>query len=430
MTSWQRRLAVLIGVGSFFNFMEVALGSLLVPLIGEQWSMTTFEQSALLAATFIGEAIGSLLLAPLADRFGRSRMFQVNLVLYAIFSVAAAFAPGVAALIALRICLGVGLGGELTLVDSYLTETMPARGRGRVLAYSYTLGLFAAPLTGLATVLLPATIGGVDGWRVIMVSAAVGAVVLWKLRRRLPESPRWLIAHGRIDEAAKIVAALPPVLPPVREPLAVAGREHPPVVEPALPGPPRASLARRRTLVYAMNVIGPIGFYGFATIAPLVLVDKGYSVVDSLGYSALSAIGYPVGSVVSALLAERMERRTLLAVSTFAVAAFGLAFGLAGSPGMIVASGFLTGLASVVQSNLSHIYSAELFPTAVRAREIGRPYSLSRVIGAALPFAALPALHAFGAGALYSVCAALVALLGVTVLVLGPRTNRKSLERI
>lgn len=420
VTSWHRRLIVLIGFGSFFNFVEVALGSLLVPIIGQTWHLATWQQSALLAATFAGEAIGSLVLSPLADRFGRSRMFQVNLLMYAALSLLSAFAPNVGVLIGLRVLLGVGLGAELTLVDSYLTETMPSRRRGRLVAWSYTLGLTAIPITGLVCSTVAKSVPAFLGWRFILAGAAVGALVVWMLRRRLPESPRWLIANGRVQEAAAIVRTLPQIDTPV----AVATRAEP-VTELST-----RQLRRRRFVVYAINLLGPIGFYGFATIAPLALISKGFSVVQSLGYTALVGIGYPLGSLLSALLAERIQRRTLLAGATILVGVFGLVFGYATNPGIIIAAGLLTSLTSVIHSNMTHIYPAELFPTARRARELGRPYAVSRIISFLVPFVTVPVLHALGAGPLYAGCAVLVFLLAAIVLTFGPKTNHVGLEHI
>jgi putative MFS transporter len=423
VTRWHRRLVVLIGAGSFFNFVEVALSSLLVPLIGLHWTLNPQLQAGLIAATFVGEAIGSLVLSPLADRFGRSRMFQVNLLLYVIFSIASAFAPGPVILIVLRVLLGIGLGAELTLVDSYLSEMMPKNSRGRLVAWSYTFGLLAVPIIGAVTVFFPHSIGGIEGWRFILGIAAIGGLIVWLLRRRLPESPRWLVAHGREAEARVVLEQLSLTMPYVN----MDEREVP--SEP-LHEPTRPQILRRRVLLILMNTLSPIGFYGFASIAPLVLVDKGYSIVHSLIFTALSALGYPLGSVVSALLVERVQRRTLLIGASLAVAVFGISFGLASTPLLVVIAGFLTGLSSVVQSNVTHIYQAELFPTRIRARSIGLPYALSRVIGAALPFATLPILYALGAGPLFALCGALILVLAVTIAILGPRTNARSLDAI
>ncbi|MCU1471180.1 MAG: putative rane protein [Glaciihabitans sp.] len=423
VTRWHRRLVVLIGAGSFFNFVEVALSSLLVPLIGLQWTLNPQLQAGLISATFVGEAIGSLVLSPLADRFGRSRMFQVNLLLYVVFTVASAFAPGPTILIALRVLLGIGLGAELTLVDSYLSEMMPRKSRGRLVAWSYTFGLLAVPIIGALTVFFPHSIGGIAGWRFILGVAAIGGLIVWLLRRRLPESPRWLVAHGRDAEARLVLAQMSGV--------AVAGDvDDPAPPGESLPEPSRLQIRRRRVLLVLMNTLSPIGFYGFASIAPLVLVDKGYSIVHSLIFTALSALGYPLGSVVSALLVERVQRRNLLIGASLAVAVFGISFGLAGSPVLVVIAGFLTGLSSVVQSNVTHIYQAELFPTKIRARSIGLPYALSRVIGAALPFATLPILYALGAGPLFALCGTLIVVLAIAVAILGPRTNARSLDAI
>jgi len=421
-----RRLVLLIGAGSFFNFAEVALSSLLVPLIGEHWALNSFQQAALIGATFVGEAIGSTVLSPLADRFGRSRMFQINLLLYAALSILSAFAPSVDVLIVLRVLLGVGLGAELTLVDSYLGEMMPSRSRGRLVAWSYTLGLLAVPLIGAATVFAPATVDGIAGWRFILGATAVGALVVWMLRRRLPESPRWLLNHGRSDEAAAIIDRLTNRATVTGERAGDAGSES--AIPPA--SRTRREILERRALLIVLNTLGPIAFYGFASIAPLVLLDKGFGIVHSLIFSALSALGYPLGSLLSVPLVERLQRRTLLIAASIAVAAFGITFGFATSPALIVAAGFLTGLFSVVQSNVTHIYQAELFPTPIRARSVGRPYALSRLIGAALPFGTLAILHALGAGPLYAICAALIVVLAVLIGILGPRTNARSLDTI
>jgi len=138
LSGWHRRMVLLIGLGSFFSFFEVALGSFLGTLLGAGWKLTTVDTSMVIGSAFVGEMIGSLLLAPLADRVGRRTMFQVNLIAYAAMSLATAFAPNLPVFLALRVLTGIGLGAELTLVDTYLSELLPARRRGRYVAWSYT----------------------------------------------------------------------------------------------------------------------------------------------------------------------------------------------------------------------------------------------------------------------------------------------------
>lgn len=146
LSGWHRKMVVLIGLGSFFNFFEVALGSFLGVLLGTHWSLTTLDKSMVIGSAYIGEMIGSIFLAPLADRFGRRTLFQFNLLTYAALSLATACAPNLTVFLALRVLTGIGLGAELTLVDTYLSELLPSARRGRYIAWSYTFGLLAVPL--------------------------------------------------------------------------------------------------------------------------------------------------------------------------------------------------------------------------------------------------------------------------------------------
>jgi putative MFS transporter len=425
-------MVLLIGLGSFFNLFEIALGSFLGVLLGTEWPLSTVDRSMIIGALFLGEMIGSILLAPLADRFGRRLLFQVNLLTYAVLSLATAFAPNLGVFLVLRLLTGVGLGAELTLVDTYLSELLPRARRGRYVAWSYTLGLLAVPVAGGLAKAANTTIAGLAGWRWLLIIAASGGLAVWLLRRRLPESPRWLAATGNAAEADRIVTAIESQVPAADQPL----RSPPiPVVSPAQPpvivDPARANRYRRRTvLMWVMQIASPVGFYAFASIAPIVLLAKGFDLAHSLTYSALTAVGYPLGSLVSVYLTERVERRTLLIAATLASGVFGLAFGLAATVSLVIAAGFATTVSTVMQSNFTHIYQAELFHTANRSTAIGLPYAASRLVGALLPLGALTLLSAIGSGGLYACCAVLLGVTALVIRLLGPRTNNQQLDAI
>lgn len=429
VSGWHRRMVLLIGLGSFFNLFEIALGSFLGVLLGAQWSLSTLDRSMIIGALFLGEMIGSIVLAPLADRFGRRLLFQVNLLTYAVLSLATAFAPNLGVFLVLRVVTGMGLGAELTLVDTYLSELLPRARRGRYVAWSYTLGLLAVPVAGGLAKAANTTIAGVAGWRWLLVIAASGGLAVWLLRRGLPESPRWLAVTGNTAEANRIVTAIESQVPAADQPVLLSA---PPVVSPAPPliaYPPPANRYRRRTvLMWVMQIASPVGFYAFASIAPIVLLAKGFDLAHSLTYSALTAVGYPLGSLVSVYLTERVERRTLLITSTLAAGVFGLAFGLASTISLVIAAGFATTISTVMQSNFTHIYQAELFHTANRSTAIGLPYAASRLVGALLPLGALTLLSVIGSRGLYSCCAVLLGATALVIRLLGPRTNNQQLD--
>ncbi|MBL1094829.1 MULTISPECIES: MFS transporter [Streptomyces] len=431
---WHRRITLVVGIGAFFDLYEIFLGGVLAAVLAEQWHLGHTAKSWVIAAGFLGMFVGANLLSVLADRLGRRRMFLVNLGAYSVFSLAAAFAPDLPWLVALRFLAGLGLGAELVLVDTYLAEFLPRAVRGRYIAYAYTLGFVGVPVAALLGARLVAAhrILGIDGWRWLLVAGALGAAFIQLMRRQLPESPRWLTVHGRHEEAERIVAGLEErvaretggSLPSVPETEPVPERRVP------LGAMFRGDHRRRTVMWWIFQVLQTVGYYGFGSLAPLVLTAKGHTVTESLLYTALSFCGYPLGSALSVPLIDRIERRTLIIAAALAIAGCGLAFGFADAPWAIVAFGFLLTVAGNVFSNAFHVYQTEIFPTGLRSSAIGIAYSLSRLTSVVLPFVALPVLTELGPAAVFTGSAGLMLLLCADVAALGPRSTGRSLERI
>ena len=430
---WHRRMTILVGIGTFFDLYEVFLGGVLGATLATQWGLGTTGKALVISSSFIGMFFGAIGFGVLADIFGRRRMFLVNLGIYSLFSLAAAASPNLTTLVVLRIIAGLGLGAELTLVDTYLAEFLPRRARGRYISWAYTLGFLSVPLVALAGARLVAGHDlAISGWRWLLIVGSLGAFILWILRRQLPESPRWLTIHGRTDEADSVVDRIE------LEVQAATRAELPrPVPVPDEP-PVRLSLGtmfgrtyRRRTvMLWVFQVLQTVGYYGFGSLAPIVLVSKGFSVVDSLGYAALSYVGYPIGSALAIPLIERCERKKLIIASALGIAAFGVIFGAAANTTLIVCAGFLLTVCSNVFSNAYHVYQAEIFPTGIRSSAIGIAYSLSRATSAALPFLAIAIIDHLGSTAVFVGSAGLMLVLCLTVSRFGPNTTGRSLEQV
>lgn len=431
---WHRRLTLIVGIGAFFDLYEIFLGGVLAAVLADQWHLGHTAKSWVIAAGFLGMFVGANVLSVLADRFGRRRMFLVNLGGYAFFSLLCAAAPDLSWLLVLRFLSGLGLGAELVLVDTYLAEFLPRAVRGRYIAYAYTLGFVGVPVAALLGARLVAAhrLFGIEGWRWLLVAGALGAAFLQLMRRRLPESPRWLTVQGRGAEAERIVAGLEErvaretggSLPSVPEAETVPERKVP------LAEMFRGDQRRRTVMWWIFQVLQTVGYYGFGSLAPVVLTAKGHTVTESLLYAALSFCGYPLGSALSIPLIDRIERRTLIIASALGIAGCGLAFGFATATWAIVTVGFLLTVCSNVFSNAFHVYQTELFPTGLRSSAIGIAYSLSRLTSVVLPFVALSVLTTLGAAAVFTGSAALMLLLCVDVALLGPRSTGRSLERI
>jgi putative MFS transporter len=430
-TRIHRQATILAGIGAFFDLFDIFLAGVLGTVLTQRFQLDRLSLPLALASAFVGMFIGATVLGRLADRIGRRPAFLLNLGIYSVFTLAGAFSANAWMLIGSRFLAGIGIGAELPLVDTYLSELLPTRHRGRYTAWAYTLGFVGVPAAGLlGRVLVPLQPLGIDGWRWLFVAGATGAVIVWMLRARLPESPRWLESVGRAAEAEAIVermereaAALGPLAAPGAADVATGQRAGLSVLF-----DPRY---RARTFMLgAFHVFQTVGYYGFGTLVPLVLASKGYSIVTSLTFTTLTFIGYPVGSALSLPIVARVDRRWLIVGSAMLMSVLGIALGYSASPAAIVTLGFLYTSASNVFSNALHIFQVEIFPTFVRATASGACYGLSRLSSAAMPFVLLPVLDRWGAGPMFSVVALALWLVVLDIAVFAPSTTGRSLEDV
>jgi MFS transporter, putative metabolite:H+ symporter len=430
-TRTHRHATIIAGIGTFFDLFDIFLAGVLGAVLTQQFALDRLSLPAALSSAFVGMFIGAIVLGRFADRYGRRTAFLLNLGIYSVFTLAGAFSVNATMLIVSRFLAGIGIGAELTLVDAYLSELLPARLRGRYTAWAYTLGFLGIPAAGLlGRVLVPLEPLGIEGWRWLFVAGSLGAVIVWFVRRRLPESPRWLESVGRTAEAEAIVsrmeeeagvlaplpnAGVPTVAPERRPPLSIV-----------LSGRYRSRLI----MLGVFHVFQTIGYYGFGTLVPLVLAAKGYSIVTSLTFTTLTFIGYPIGSALSLPIIERVDRKWLIVGSAFLMSVLGIGMGYSSSPVAIVVLGFLYTAVSNIFSNGLHIFQVEIFPTAVRTTAAGACYGLSRLSSAAMPFVLLPVLQRWGAGPMFVVVATALWIVMLDVAIFAPPTSGRSLEEV
>jgi MFS family permease len=430
-----RKVVVAVGLGLFFEMYEIFLSSTLSATLSHDFGVRGTALKLVLASSFVGMFVGAAFFGRLADRIGRRKAFLLGLSWFSAFSLAGAFAPSLALLVLGRFLAGVGIGAMYQVADSYLADVLPKDHRGRLASYAYTCSFLAVPFAAfLAWWLTQHSPLGIAGWRWLLALGAGGAVIVFILNRWLPESPRWLASTGRFEEAQRAVntfAAGSNVAAAQIDtgPKAGAGSVTRPPGS-ALTQLRRAPYNRRVLMLTVFHLFQTYGYYGFGTLAALVLVSRGYDVTSSMLFSALSFLGYPIGSLMAIPLLARFERKFLLVGSIVAVAGFGLLFATQSSVAVIIAFGFLTTATSNVFSNVYHVYQAEIFPTTVRATAVGWTYSLSRLSSGTAPFVLIPILERYGAGAMFTVVATALAVVIAAVLTLGPRTSRRSLEEI
>jgi putative MFS transporter len=383
-----------------------------------------------------------------SDRMGRRSAFILLLLIYSVFTFADAFAPSAGWLIAWRFFAGVGIGAEIVVIDTYVTEVVPGHARGRYVAITQVAGFCAVPVAAVLSRVLVPTHFLMSGWRWVMVMGGSGALLTWWFRRRLPESPRWLESRGRVREADAIMSGLEneSFSKPGRSGEGPCGarqgkrvtsdeqedgdRKTEAEVERAsfweLWRPPYLS---RTVMLVIFQALQTIGFYGFANWAPTFLLKRGVSLLQSLEYTLLIALVSPLGPLLAAFTSDRMERKwTIVALALF-VAGLGIGFGNSVAPAAVVGFGALLTLANYWFSAAFHAYQSELFPTRLRATGVGFTYSWSR-LSAAFTSVLIGAVLMHGVPAVFALLAVAMILAAGVVGVMGPPTNALVLEEI
>ncbi len=435
-----RRITVL-SLGGFFEFYDLFLGTYVAPGLVKSGILTTTTPglfgttgvAGFFAAFFAGLFVGTALFGFFADRMGRRAIFTWSLVWYAVASLMMAFQTDAFGLNLWRFLCGVGVGVELVTIDTYIAEICPPALRGRAFAYANVIQFLAIPLAALlGWLLVPRVILGLDGWRFVVMAGAAGALAAWWMRRRLPESPRWLASRGRAAEAGEIVSAWELearlenpawVGAPIKEVPEAKGRgAFLEIFAPAYRG--------RTIMLIVFNLFQAVGYYGFASWVPTLLIAQGIAVTTSLLYTFIIAIAAPVGPLLGLWFTGHLERKHLIVGAALAIAAFGLLFTQARGMGAVIACGAGLTLANNILSFAYHGYQPELYPTRIRAFGVGFVYSFSRLSTMFSAFLIAAILRTFGAGGVFVFIAGCMAVVALVIGLFGPRTHGRPLEQI
>src|ERR1700723_448843 len=430
---FHHRFITLISIGTWFDFFDLFMVGYLGAALQSYRFLTLHQFSAFVAAGFLGMFVGTIVQGALSDYIGRRSGFVLTLLIYSLFSIGGAFAPNPLVLILMRFLSGIGISGQQVIVDTYVSEMVPGRYRGRYVAINQTVGFSAVPVVAYISRLLVPTHWLLDGWRWVMIIGGSGAVAAWVILRQIQESPRWLESKGRFAEAERIIGQIEEEvvrdtgqpLPPPNERIVVDTTHHPaPLKELWMP-----AYRSRTIMLLIFNVLQTVGFFGFANWAPTFLLREGRNLVQSLNYGFIFALMYPVGSLVSTLTAEREERKRALVLLSVLMASTGLVFAFVRNAGTIIVIGAIMTVFLAWFSAVFHSYQAELFPTRARATGVGFTYSASRLSTVFSTFI-IGALLLHGVLAVFSFIS--LAMVGVALVIgiMGPSTNAVALEKL
>lgn len=440
-----RHIWVLIGLlslGGMFEFYDLFMTAYVMPGMVKAGLFADVKMgiwtgpALFVSATFTGLFIGTFLFGYVADRYGRRAIFTWSMLWYSAATLVMAFQDTGPSICLWRLIAGIGIGVELVTIDTYISELAPKRVRGRAFAFNHVVQFAVVPLVAfISWLLVPLSPLGLDGWRWVAIIGSAGALAVWFIRRAVPESPRWLINQGRLDEAEAITAAI--------EAKVTADLKGAPLPEPAPHSvekvEPKGSLMeifqpqyRSRTIMLMVfQFFQTIGFYGFSSWVPTLIAQQtGINVEKSLQYAFIIALAAPFGPLLAIAFADKFERKWQLVGAAAGVGVFGILFSMQSAMAPLIACGVLITLSKNIMSYAFHGYQAELYPTRIRARAVGFTYSLSRLSTIFISFMIGYMLYVGGTAGVFGLIAFAMAMVILSIGIWGPRTRKLELEQI
>ncbi|MBB6022749.1 putative MFS transporter [Paenibacillus sp. JGP012] len=350
----QRKLLFSAGMSWLFDAMEVGMISFIVAALAKEWSLSPGQVGVLTSINSIGMALGALLAGALADRFGRKAILMWTLLIFTIASGLSALATGFAVLCALRLLAGIGLGGELPVASTLVSESMPTAERGRavVLLESFWAGGWIVSAL-IANFVIPEY-----GWRIAFAIGALPAFYALYLRRAIQDPPRYK-NHTKLRKIT------------FREKVATVW-----------------SAPHRRTtlMLWILWFTVIFSYYGMFLWLPSVVMAKGFTLVKSFQYVLIMTIAQLPGYFTAAYFIERFGRKFVLVVYLTLTAISAIAFGLATTEATILAAGICLSFFNLGAWGGLYAYSPELYPTSVRSTGVGLATSVGRIGGVLAPF--------------------------------------------
>jgi putative MFS transporter len=434
-------LITMLSLGGVFEFYDLFMTAYVIPGLMKAGllanvSVSIFSGPALfVAATFTGLFIGTFAFGYVADKYGRRTIFTYSMLWYCAATLVMAFQNSGLEVSLWRLIAGIGIGVELVTIDTYISELVPKSMRGRAFAFNQAVQFAVVPVVAfIAYQLVPLSPFGIDGWRWVVLIGSIGALFVWFIRRAVPESPRWLINQGRLDEAEAVTSSI--------EAKVIADLGGSPLPMPASHSVEIAAFGRfgeifeppyrsRTIMLMVFQFFQTFGFYGFAAWVPTLIAQQvGINLGASLLYSFIIAIANPFGPLLAMSFADKCERKWQLVAAACFVGIFGVLFSFQSAMPFLILFGVLITLSNNILSYSFHGYQTELFPTRLRARAVGFTYSFSRISAVFASFIIGFFLQTAGTKGVFGLIAVAMVIVVVSIAGWGPPTRDLELEEI
>lgn len=421
------KLLLVTGLGWLFDSMDTGLIAFILPVLAKEWGLAPGQMGLIGSIGLIGMALGAVISGTVADRIGRKKVFTITVLLYSIASAFCALSWNYQSLLVFRFLVGFGLGGELPVAATLVSEYAPSRVRGRfivLLESFWGLGWIAAAC--IAYFFIP-----VYGWRMAFLIGALPALYVCLIRLHMPESVRYLLTRGRVDEARQIVLSLEKQLH-VPSALFTGETETVPVVTKASFRELWKKPFMSRTIMLWLVWFGiNFSYYGIFMWLPSLVFQQGFTVVKTFEYVLIMTLAQLPGYYCAAWLVDKIGRKYTLSAFLLFSGVASYFFGHASTAATLMMWGSVMSFFNLGAWGVLYTYTPEQYPTAIRALGSGWAAGFGRFGGMAAPMMVGALLaRSFGFASVFYMFALVFAAVAVIVLSLGVESKQKDLESL
>lgn len=429
--SFHYKLLVVTGLGWLFDSMDTGLISFVLPVLAKEWGLSPEQVGWIGSIGLIGMALGAVLAGTIADRLGRKKVFAATVILYSVSTGLCAVAWSYESLLVFRFLVGFGLGGELPVAATLMSEYAPSHLRGRfivLLESFWGVGWLVAAC--ISYLLIPQF-----GWKIAFLIGALPAVYVFLIRLHMPESIRYLISKNKIDEAKEIILNL-------EKKLHVESKNFDEKLSSAEIGsektakPKFASLwspqFRIRTIMLWAAWFGIVySYYGIFMWLPSIVFAQGFAVVKTFEYVLIMTLAQLPGYFAAAWLVDKIGRRYTLSSFLLMSGVCSYFFGNATSATELLMWGSAMSFFNLGAWGVIYTYTPELYPTSIRALGSGWAAGFGRIGGMLAPmFVGVLLANGAPMNLIFAMFASVFVLISVVILSLGIESKQKSLEEI
>lgn len=421
------KLLLVTGLGWLFDSMDTGLIAFILPVLAKEWGLAPGQMGLIGSIGLIGMALGAVISGTVADRIGRKKVFTITVLLYSIASAFCALSWNYQSLLVFRFLVGFGLGGELPVAATLVSEYAPSRVRGRfivLLESFWGLGWIAAAC--IAYFFIP-----VYGWRMAFLIGALPALYVCLIRLHMPESVRYLLTRGHVDEARQIVLSLEKQLH-VPSALFTGETEPVPVVAKASFRELWKKPFMSRTIMLWLVWFGiNFSYYGIFMWLPSLVFQQGFTVVKTFEYVLIMTLAQLPGYYCAAWLVDKIGRKYTLSAFLLFSGVASYFFGHASTAATLMMWGSVMSFFNLGAWGVLYTYTPEQYPTAIRALGSGWAAGFGRFGGMAAPMMVGVLLaRSFGFASVFYMFALVFAAVAVIVLSLGVESKQKDLESL